>query len=101
MCLLYLLTVTVQIQNAWIWVRVNGTDYPHSATKFACTESHGGTDGYTPIAINEPVELSGGDYIEVVAAVANTDVFLESDAAQTTPFVVPAIPSIMINVYNG
>ena len=86
------------IQNAWIWVRVNGTDYPHTATKFACTESHGGTDGYTPIAINEPVGLSGGDYIEIVAAVANTDVFLESDAAQTTPFVVPSIPSIAINV---
>ncbi len=87
-----------QIKNAWIWVRVNGTDYPHSATKFACTESHGGTDGYTPVAINHPLELVADDYIEVVAAVTHTDVLLESDAAQTTPFVVPAIPSLMVNL---
>jgi len=87
-----------QIKKAWIWVRVNGTDYPHSATKFACTERHGGTDGYTPVAINHPLELVADDYVEVVAAVAHTDVLFGSDAGQTTPFLVPAIPSLMVNL---
>jgi hypothetical protein len=88
----------VQIHEAYIWVRVNGTDVPHSATKFSVVESHGGTDGYMPININHPLELDANDYVEVVAAVDNTGIYLENYAAQTTPFVRPAIPALMVNL---
>jgi len=87
-----------QIHEAYIWVRVNGTDVPHSATKFSVVESHGGTDGYMPININHPLELDANDYVEVVAAVDNTGIYLENYAAQTTPFVRPAIPALMVNL---
>ena len=88
----------VQIHESYIWVRVNGTDVPHSATKFSVVESHGGVDGYMPININHPLELDANDYVEVVAAVDNTGIYLENYVAQTTPFVRPAIPALMVNL---
>ena len=88
----------VQIHEAYLWVRVNGTDVPHSATKFSVVESHGGVDGYMPISINHPLELNANDYVEVVGAVDNTGIYLENYTAQTTPFVRPAIPALMVNL---
>lgn len=88
----------VQIHEAYIWVRVNGTDVPHAATKFSVVESHGGVDGYMPININHPLELDANDYVEVVASVDNTGIYLENDVAQTTPFVRPAIPALMVHL---
>ena len=88
----------VQIHEAYIWVRVNGTDVPHSATKFSVVESHGGVDGYMPININHPLELDANDYVEVVASVDDTGIYLENYIAQTTPFVRPAIPALMVNL---
>ena len=87
-----------QIHEAYIWVRVNGTDVPHSATKFSVVERHGGVDGYMPININHPLELDANDYVEVVASVDNTGIYLENYVAQTTPFVRPAIPALMVNL---
>jgi len=89
---------SVQIHEAYIWVRVNGTDVPHSATKFSVVESHGGVDGYMPININHPLELDANDYVEVVASVDDTGIYLENYVAQTTPFVRPAIPALMVNL---
>jgi hypothetical protein len=88
----------VQIHEAYIWVRINGTDVPHSATKFSVVESHGGVDGYMPININHPLELDANDYVEVVASVDNTGIYLENYVAQTTPFVRPGIPALMVNL---
>jgi len=89
---------SVQIHESYIWVRVNGTDVPHSATKFSVVESHGGVDGYMPININHPLELDANDYVEVVASVDDTGIYLENYVAQTTPFVRPAIPALMVNL---
>jgi len=87
-----------QIHESFLWIRVNGTDVPHTATKFSVVESHGGIDGYMPVSIHHPIELSANDYVEVVGAVNDTNVYLEAYAAQTTPFVRPAIPSLIANI---
>ena len=89
---------TSQIHEAYLWVRINGTDVPHSATKFSVIERHGGVDGYMPINVNHPLELDANDYVEVVASVDNTGIYLENYIAQTTPFVRPAIPALMVNL---
>ena len=89
---------TSQIHKAYIWVRINGTDVPHSATKFSVIERHGGVDGYMPINIHHPLELDANDYVEVVASVDNTGIYLKNYIAQTTPFVRPAIPALMVNL---
>jgi hypothetical protein len=86
-----------QIYNGFLWVRVNGTDYPHSATKFAVVEHHGSVDGYMPVSINHPLELDAGDYIEIVGAAEHANVYLEAYSALTSPFAIPAIPSLMVN----
>lgn len=88
----------VQIHECYLWYRVNGVDVPHSATKFSIVESHGGVDGYKPVHINHQIDLSADDYIEVVGAVATTDIYLEYYAAQTTPFARPSIPSLVVEV---
>ena len=87
-----------QIYNGYLWVRVNGTDVPHSATKFAVVEHHGSVDGYMPVSINHPLELDAGDYVEVVGAVEHANVYLEAYTALTSPFTIPAIPSVMVNL---
>ena len=87
-----------QIYNGYLWIRVNGTDYPHSATKFAVVEHHGSVDGYMLVSINHPLELDAGDYVEVVGAVEHANVYLEAYSAITTPFSMPAIPSLMVNL---
>jgi len=88
----------VQIHEAYLWIRVNGTDVPHTATKFSVVESHGGVNGYMPINIHHPVELAANDYLEVVGSVDNTGIYLENYTSQTTPFVRPAIPALMVNL---
>ena len=87
-----------QIENAFLWIRVNGTDYAHSGQKFAVVENHGSTDGFQPISINHPLELDAGDYVEIVGAASSTDVKLIAYAAQTTPFAMPSIPCLMVNL---
>lgn len=87
-----------QIKNSWIWLRVNGVDVEHSASRFSIVENHGSSDGYMPINIHHPLDLDANDYVEVVVAVADTDVYLEAYAAQSTPFVMPSIPSVMVNL---
>lgn len=87
-----------QIYNSYMWVRVNGVDYPHSATKFDVTENHGGSDGYVPVTVTHPLELDADDYVEVVAAVGHNNVYLEAYGASTSPFNRPSIPSVMVNL---
>ena len=84
-----------QIHAAWIWLRKNGVDVAGTGSKFDVTSSHGGTPGYVIGAANFFVDLTAGDTIEMWAAVDNTAVTFDSAAAQTSPFAMPAIPSVV------
>ncbi len=84
-----------QIHSAWIWLSVNGTDVTGTGSKFDVISSHGGTPGYVIAACNFYVSLQANDYVEMFAAVNNTNVSFEAEAASTSPFVMPAIPSIV------
>lgn len=84
-----------QIHSAWIWLRINGVDVPGTGSKFDVTNSHGGTDGFLIAACNFYVQLSSGDTVEMWAAVSNTSVTFDATGAQTSPFVMPAIPSVV------
>ena len=84
-----------QIHSAWIWLRVNGTDVAGTGSKFDVTSSHGGTPGFVIAACNFYVELNANDYVEMWAAVDNTAVTVDATAAQTYPFAMPAIPSVV------
>lgn len=84
-----------QIHSAWIWLRVNGVDVPGTGSKFDVTERHGGVDGFVIGAANFYVDLVAGDTIEMWAAVSDTNVTFDAAAAQTSPFAMPAIPSVV------
>lgn len=84
-----------QIHVAWIWLRVNNVDVPGTGSKFDVGGKHGSLDGFLIAACNFYVALNAGDTVEMWAAVSNTQVTFDALAAQTTPFAMPAIPSVV------
>lgn len=83
------------IHEAWIWLKVNGVDVPGTGSRFSVPNKHGGIDGYLIAAANFYVQLDAGDTVEMWAAVDNVAVYMEAYAAQTTPFAMPSIPSVV------
>lgn len=84
-----------QIHSAWIWLRINNVDVAGTGSKFDVISSHGGVDGFIIAACNFYVEAQAGDTVEMWAAVSNTAVTFDATAAQTSPFAMPAIPSVV------
>lgn len=84
-----------QIHSAWIWLRKNGTDIASTGSKFDVTSSHGGTPGFVIAACNFYVDLAAGDTIEMWAAVDDVTVTFDATGAATSPFAIPAIPSVV------
>lgn len=84
-----------QIHSAWIWLRINGVDVAGTGSKFDVTSSHGGTPGFVIAACNFYVQLNANDTVEMWAAVDNVAVTFDASPAQTSPFVMPSIPSVV------
>jgi len=84
-----------QIHSAWIWLRINNVDVTGTGSKFDVIAKHGGIDGYIIAACNFYVEAQAGDTIEMWAAVDDTAVTFDAAPAQTSPFVMPSIPSVV------
>ena len=84
-----------QIHDAWIWLGINGANVPGTASQFSVPNRHGSVDGHLIAAANFYVQLTAGQYVELYAAVNNVAVSLEAYPAQTSPFVMPSIPSVV------
>lgn len=84
-----------QIHSAWIWLRVNNVDVLGTGSKFDVIASHGGTPGFVIAACNFYLEANEGDTVEMWAAVSDTAVTFDASGAQTSPFPMPAIPSVV------
>lgn len=80
---------------AFVWLRVNGVDVPGTGSKFDIPTKHGSSDGYLIAACNFYVQLLAGDTVEMWAAAADAAIYAEAYAAQTSPFAMPAIPSVV------
>ncbi len=76
-------------------LRKNNVDIVGTGSKFDVPNKHGGIDGYTIAACNFYVQLEAGDTIEMWAAVDNVAITFDAEVAQTTPFEMPAIPSVV------
>lgn len=83
------------IHTADVWLRKNGVDVTGTASKFDIIAKHGGINGYVIGACNFYVDLAANDYVELWWAADSTQVFMESAAAQTSPFARPSIPSVV------
>ena len=90
-----------QIHTAYVWLRKNGVDLAGTGSKFDVPNKHGSSDGYLIAACNFYVQLDPGDTVEMWAAVsqresAGTDgIYIEAYTAQTSPFAMPSIPSVV------
>lgn len=79
-----------------VWVRLNGTDVANSATRIVVPASAVGGTGF--FAFNTLLTVTAGQYVEVYWATEDADVSLSYEAAQTVPFVRPAIPSAVVTI---
>jgi hypothetical protein len=102
----YTAFVEMQVKNtvsanrvAWIWLAKNGTDLSETRIKVEIKQG-GGTDAYQLINKLWLLEnIAANDYIEVRFAVDNiTGISLEYEAAQTSPFIMPAQPSATLTI---
>ena len=78
-------------KNVSIWLRVNGTNVPDSATVITIT----GNNVATVAAWNFVINLTAGDYFQLMWAADSTNVTIKSSAASG---VVPAIPGVILTV---
>lgn len=82
----------------WIWLRVNGTDVPYSASELRIK----GNDAELVAAWNFLYNFKDGDYFELMWAVDDTGVQIKTVGAVAP---VPAIPSVILtvtdNISNG
>lgn len=80
--------------TADVWFRLNGTDIPNSASELVIPKSS--TGGTMSHAITGILQVTAGQYLEVVVAVQNAGVELHHVAALTTPYARPAVPSAIL-----
>jgi hypothetical protein len=79
-----------------IWLRKNGTDVAGSGGKIILT---GGAAASAILASwNYVLDIVAGDYYQLMWSTPDTHVRLLYEAAQTTPFVHPIIPSTILTV---
>ena len=78
-----------------IWLRKNGTDIPYTATQVVVN----GTNGETVMTVPCLLQLNANDYIEVVFASPDDTMSIAAFVAQTTPYVRPAVPSIIATMF--
>lgn len=88
-----------QIHNVNVWLRKNDTgstgDVAYSNSLYAITSSHGGINGQTIAAINYVLSLSAGDYLQLMWQPENTQVYIETIPAGTTP-TTPVSPGVIL-----
>jgi hypothetical protein len=89
-------------QTAYVWFKKNGTNLAGTGSKFDVPGSHGSSDGYLIGGCNFYVQLVAKDYIELWAAVssstASPTIYMEAYAAQTSPFAMSSIPSVVMTL---
>jgi len=88
---LQLYSSSASAKNVSIWLRVNGVNVGESATVITIT----GNGVATVAAWNFVINLTAGDYFELMWAADSTSVTIQSSAATS---VVPAIPGVIMTV---
>lgn len=78
------------------WFRKNGTDITASASRITVPKTGDGGAMLAAVEIFE--EVTAGQYIEIMWAAESATVSIDYSPAQSSPFVRPAIPSVILNV---
>lgn len=85
-------------QDATIWFRINGTDVPNSATQITVpARKSASIFGYAVAAWNIYLQMTAGQYVELIWLPTSTTVTVEALPASLSP-AYPAIPSLIVTV---
>lgn len=89
----------VQIHDATIWFRKNGSDIPYSASTVSIPNKHGGTLGNLIFYVDLPGKYATGDYVQICWSATNTAISLTTLPAGTSP-ITPESPSALVTVHQ-
>lgn len=85
-------------QDATIWFRINGVDVPNSATQITVpARKSANVYGYAVAAWNIFLDMTAGQYVQIIWAPTIATLTLQALPAGTSP-VYPAIPSVIATV---
>ena len=88
---------SVQIQDANIFLKLNGTNIPSSNSHVSIHGTHGGVHGHVIATVNFMMQVNANDYIELVFNATATDVSIETIPLIVTPST-PASPSVILTL---
>jgi hypothetical protein len=81
-----------------VWLRKNGTNVPNTNTQYTVVRGRSGADGKNVAALNLFLDAAAGDVYQIIFAVTDTNVSVETIAELTTPYARPATPSAIVTV---
>lgn len=90
-----------QAHTAYIWLKINSVNVVGTGSKFDVPSKHGSSDGYLIGACNFYISLESGDHVELWGAASQVEngttdgIYLEAYAAQSSPFAMPSVPSVV------
>lgn len=89
---------TNDVQSATFWLRLNGNDYPNSATHVSLSARKNNGDAFEQLVTITFVgtSVAPNDYVQVMWLGSSTQLGLLTKAAGTSP-VYPAAPSAMVS----
>jgi hypothetical protein len=99
----YMVAPNMQLQNTdtadhdiTVWLSVNGTNVPRSATRIVVPKAGDGGVGFFQIVFY--LTVTAGQYAQIMWLPENVAVILDHTAAVTGPPAIPAIPSSIMSV---
>ena len=85
-------------EDATIWFRINGVDVPSSATQITVpARKSAGIFGYAVAAWNIFLNMTAGEYVEIIWLPTSTNITVEALPSSVTP-AYPAIPSVIVTM---
>lgn len=85
-------------EDATIWFRINGVDVPNSATQITVpARKSASIFGYAVAAWNIMLNMTAGEYVEIIWLPTSTTVTVEALPSNASP-AYPAIPSIIVTM---
>lgn len=82
-------------QDAYLWLKKNGTNIADTAGRVTIPKKHGSEDGHSIAAWNVYATLAANDYVELYVQASSTDVTVETIAAAGS---VSRSPSVILTI---
>jgi hypothetical protein len=76
---------SASLQDAYVWIRINGTDVVGSTGLISVPNKHAGDDGHIITAWNYLLNLNANDYVELVWGGSSTALSIATYAAGVSP----------------